>query len=252
MGVSMNVVFLTTDDPIYLPSFFDRVLSVREDTTAVFIVPPLYKNQSIRDAAWRYFRTFGAAAVVSLTVRTVRAKIRGESIAGVCKRHEVHCETIRNVNDPLFLDRLRQLGTSLIVSVSCPQIFHKPLIELPSQGCLNIHGAILPEYRGVMPSFWMLANGEKQAGVSIFFVNEDIDAGDLCGQRIFEIREHETLDEFLRRSKAISAQLLLEVLSEIESGSVSRTPLDLSAGSYYSWPTREAVRRFRAAGRRIW
>ena len=248
----MNVVFLTTDDPLYLPSFFDRVLSTREDTTAVFVVPPLYKNQSALDAAWRYFRTFGAAAVVSLTGRTLRAKIRGQSIGRVCERHEVPCETIRNVNDPLFLDRLRRLGTSLIVSVSCPQIFGKPLIELPPRGCLNIHGAILPEYRGVMPSFWMLANGEKQAGASIFFVNEDIDAGDLCGQRIFEIREHETLDEFLRRSKAIAAELLLDVLGDIESGSVSRTPLDLSKGSYYSWPSREAVRRFRAAGRRIW
>ena len=252
MGASVNIVFLTTDDPLYLPSFFDRVLSVRGDTTAVFIVPPLYKNQTVLDAAWRYFRTFGAAAVVSLAGRTLRAKIRRRSIGRVCERHEVPCETIRNVNDPLFLDRLRRLETSLIVSVSCPQIFGRPLIELATRGCLNIHGAILPEYRGVMPSFWMLANGEKQAGVSIFFVNEDIDAGDLCGQRIFEIWERETLDEFIERSKAISAELLLDVLSDIENGSVSRTPIDLSKGSYYSWPSREAVRRFRATGRRFW
>ena len=252
MGASVNVVYLTTDDPLYLPSFFDRVLSARGDTTAVFVVPPLYKNQSVFDAARRYFRTFGAAATVSLTGRTLRAKIRGHSVGSVCERHGVACETIRNVNDPLFLDRLRRLRTTLIVSVSCPQLFGKPLTELPPQGCLNIHGAILPEYRGLMPSFWMLANGEEQAGVSIFFVNEDIDAGDLCGQRIFGIREHETLDEFLRRSKAIAAELLLDVLGDIESGSASRTPLDLSKGSYYSWPGRDDVRRFRAAGRRLW
>jgi methionyl-tRNA formyltransferase len=229
MGAAINVVYLTTDDPLYLPAFFERVFSARADTAAVFVVPPLYKNQSARAAAWRYFRTFGAMASVSLAARTARAKL----------------------GDPSFLDRLRGLGTELIVSVSCPQIFRKPLIELAPRGCLNIHGAILPRYRGVMPSFWMLANGEKEAGVSIFFVNEDIDAGELCGQRVFEISEDETLDAFLRRSKTVAAELLVEVLGKIETGSVSQTPLDLSKGSYYSWPAREDVRRFRAAGRRV-
>jgi methionyl-tRNA formyltransferase len=251
MGAAINVVYLTTGDPLYLPAFFERVLSARADTAAVFVVPPLYKNQSARAAAWRYFRTFGAAATLSLGTRTVRAKVGGRSIARVCERHGVLYERIPDVNDPSFLDRLRGLGTELIVSVSCPQIFRKPLIELAPRGCLNIHGAILPRYRGVMPSFWMLANGEKQAGVSIFFVNEDIDAGELCGQRVFEISADETLDAFLRRSKTVAAELLVEVLDEIETGSVSQTPLDLSKGSYYSWPGREDVRRFRAAGRRV-
>jgi methionyl-tRNA formyltransferase len=251
MGAAINVVYLTTDDPLYLPAFFERVLSARADTAAVFVVPPLYKNQSARAAAWRYFRTFGAAATLSLGTRTVRAKVGGRSIARVCERHGVLYERIPDVNDPSFLDRLRGLGTELIVSVSCPQIFRKPLIELAPRGCLNIHGAILPRYRGVLPSFWLLANGEKQAGVSIFFVNEDIDAGELCGQRVFEISADETLDAFLRRSKTVAAELLVEVLDEIETGSVSQTPLDLSKGSYYSWPGREDVRRFRAAGRRV-
>lgn len=248
----MNVVYLTTDDPLYLPAFFDRVLSARQDTSAVFVVPPLYKNQTASAAARRYFQTFGAAATASLAARTVSAKVRRQSIADVCDRHGVLCEDIADVNDPAFLDRLRELGTTLIVSVSCPQIFKKPLIELPEHGCLNIHGAILPEYRGVMPSFWMLANGEKEAGVSIFFVTEDIDGGDLCGQRTFDIGDRETLDQFLRRSKAIAADLLLDVLRDIETESVSRKPLELGKGSYYSWPGRDDVRRFRAAGRRLW
>ena len=107
-------------------------------------------------------------------------------------------------------------------------------------------------YRGVMPSFWMLANGETEAGVSIFFVNDDIDAGDLCAQRSFVIDPSETLDSFLRRSKTIAADLLLELLSQIDAGTVTSTPLNLRNGSYYSWPKREDVERFQAAGRRVW
>jgi methionyl-tRNA formyltransferase len=248
----MKIAYLTTDDPLYLPSFFERVLSSRADQSAVFVVPPLYKNQTTLSAARRYLRTFGLRAAVGLTARVARAKLSRRSVERACERHGVPCDTIDDVNAPEFLERLRSLGTELIVSVSCPQIFKQPLIELPSRGCLNIHGAILPAYRGVMPSFWMLANGEQEAGVSIFFVNEDIDAGELCAQRSFSIKPGETLDEFLRRSKGIAAELLLELLSQIEAGTVVSTPLDLSKGSYYSWPKREDVRRFEAAGRRVW
>jgi methionyl-tRNA formyltransferase len=247
----MNVVYITTDDPIYLPSFFERVLAARP-ASAVYVVPPLYRNQTVRAAAWRYVSTFGWRAALALTARTLGTKMRRQSIARVCARHGVPCERVGDVNDPALLDRLRSLGTDVAVSVSCPQIFKKDLIELPTHGCLNVHGAILPRYRGVMPSFWMLANGEKRAGVSVFFVNEDIDAGELCGQRDFEIQPDESLDEFLRRSKAVAAELVIDVLGDIERGAASRTPLDLTQGSYYSWPDRAAVQRFHAAGRRLW
>lgn len=248
----MNVAFLTTDDPLYLPAFFEHVLAARTDAFSVFVVPPLYKNQTPRAAALRYLRTFGAGATWGLTRRVAQARLQKQSIARVCEAHGVPCELVLDVNDEAFLDRLRALDTDLIVSVSCPQIFKQPLIDLAPLGCLNIHGAILPAYRGVMPSFWMLAHGEEQAGVSIFFVNQDIDAGELCGQRVFEIGPDESLDGFLRRSKTVAADLLIEVLAAVEAGAVTRTPLDLREGSYYSWPDREAVRRFQAAGRSVW
>jgi methionyl-tRNA formyltransferase len=252
MGASLKIVFLTTDDPLYLPAFFERVLDARGVSCSVFVTPPLYKGQSFKAAALRYMRTFGWRPSLELARRTLAAKLRRQSIADVCRRYGVECQVVRDVNAPDFLERLRLIGTELIVSVSCPQIFRQPLIELPPKGCLNIHGAILPAYRGVMPSFWMLLNGEKEAGVSVFFVNEEIDAGELCGQQTFEIRDEDTLDELLRRSKRVAAELLLEVLDDIDAGTVARKPLDLTEGSYYSWPDRTAARRFHSLGRRLW
>jgi methionyl-tRNA formyltransferase len=249
----LKSIFLTTEDPIYLPAFFERVLAARaSDIEAVYVVPPLYKKQTAVDAAFRYWRTFGLAATFRLTGRILQSKARRQSIEAVCQRHHVRYSLIPDVNEPSFLDRVRKQDADVLISVSCPQIFKKPLIKLPARGILNIHGAILPQYRGVMPSFWMLANGEKQAGVSIYFVNELIDAGALCGQRIFDISPDDTLDSFLRRSKAIAADLLLEILAKMEEGDVPTSPLDLSKGSYYSWPDASAVKRFRAAGRRLW
>jgi methionyl-tRNA formyltransferase len=249
----MKFSFLTTDDPIYLPAFFDRILAKRAaETAAVYIVPPLYKKQTPAQAAWRYYRTFGANVFVRLGVEVLRAKARKQNIASICARHGVKCEEIADVNAPEFLNQLSREQTELLVSVSCPQIFKQPLIELPSKGILNIHGAILPQYRGVMPSFWMLANEEKQAGVTIYFVNEKIDAGEVCGQRIFEIQTSESLDHFIRRSKGIAADLLDEVLEKVGRGKPVLRPINLAEGSYFSWPTTEAYRRFRKAGHKIW
>ena len=249
----MKVVYLTTDDPLYLPAFYERVLGERASLTrAVYVAPPLYRHQSASGAAWRYARTFGWGAAAHLTARVLVARVRGQSIARVCRRHGVPCLPVADVNAPEFLAELGRLDPDLLISVSCPQIFKAPLIALPPLGILNIHGAILPQYRGVLPSFWMLANGEKTAGVSIYYVNERIDAGELCGQRIYDIPAGDTLDDFLRNSKAIAADLLLEVLGRIESGQVTRRALNLADGSYYSWPDAAAVRRFRAAGRRLW
>lgn len=253
MASHLRLAFLTAADPLYLPEFFDRVLTVYSaQTRAVFVVPPLYRNQSSLQAARRYYETFGFRASAGLARRVLRARFERRSVETVCKRHNVRTDTVGDVNAPAFLTELAALRPDVVVSVSCPQIFERPLIELPRKGCLNVHGSILPSYRGIMPSFWMLANGETRAGVSIYFVNERIDAGDLCGQRTFDIRPNESLDEFLRRSKALAADLLIEVLRAIERGDVSRTPLDLTKGSYYTWPDQQAVERFRASGRRLW
>ena len=249
----MNAIFLTTDDPLYLPEFYERVLrDYASGTKAVYVAPPLYRRQSAPQAAWRYARTFGPVAAAHLTARIAMARVRRQSIAESCRRHGVPCMEVPDVNAPEFLEELKRLRPDLLISVSCPQIFKKPLIELPPLGILNIHGAILPQYRGVLPSFWMLANGEKQAGVSIYYVDTRIDAGELCGQRVYDILPDESLDGFLRRSKAIAAELLIEVLGRVQSGSVSRRALNLAEGSYHSWPDAAAVLRFRAAGRRLW
>jgi methionyl-tRNA formyltransferase len=248
----VKVVFLAADDPLYLPDFFERILAAHAaETAAVFVTPALYKRQTPGAAAWRYFRTFGPGDTLRLVARVATARLRGRSIEAVCRKHRVPCSVTRDVNAPDFLERLRSLAPDLVVSVSCPQIFQEPLIAIPKRGLLNVHGAILPHYRGVMPGFWMLANGEQSAGVSVHYVVPKIDAGDLCGQEVFDIRPGESLDAFLRRSKRIGADLLLEVLESIRRGTTQRRPIEPGVGSYHSWPDREAVRAFRAAGRSV-
>jgi methionyl-tRNA formyltransferase len=253
MGADMRIAFLSAEDPIYLPSFFEIVLSkVATQTECVYLVPPLYKGQSRAAAAWRYYRTFGLPAVLWLFRELAGAKAARRSIKHVCAQHSVRHAEISDVNATVFVEELERLQLDVIISVSCPQIFRSRLLNAPALGCLNIHGALLPEYRGIMPSFWMLANGERRGGVTVYFMNEAIDAGDVAAQRVVEILPEDSLDGYLRRSKAVSADLLLEVLASIEQGTEKREPMEMMNGSYYSWPDPDAVRRFRRSGRKLW
>jgi methionyl-tRNA formyltransferase len=260
----MNIVFLTADEPLYLPTFFDRLLDQRAaDTRAVFMVPSRYGKDTAFRMAKRYVAAFGVRSFLRLVGRTLECKalarlpvgrwrVRHRSVASAAAAHDVPCHLVAGVNDADFLQRLRDLDTDLIVSVSCPQIFRKPLIDLPPLGCLNMHGALLPQYRGIAPSFWMMAKGEKKAGVTIFFVNEDIDAGDVVEVQEFDILPEETLDQFIVRSKRIACDALLRAIEKVEAGNPPRMPLKKEQGSYFGFPTREGYREFRRRGRKLW
>lgn len=260
----MKIVVLTASEPLYLPAFFERFLSVRSDQVkAIFLTPPLYRKDSSRQMLGKYWSAFGTLNVVRLAGRVVWGKLidglrlsgrngRCYSIARVAKRYGVRCEITRDVNDPSFLDCLRQIGVDMIVSVSCPQIFRRPLIELPPKGCLNMHGALLPEYRGLFPSFWMMVDGRNRAGVTVFLVNEDIDAGAVVAVDEFDILPDETLDQFIIRSKRIACDTLHRAIDLIESGAAKPVPLSKEGASYFGFPTREAYRRFCLRGRRLW
>jgi methionyl-tRNA formyltransferase len=159
--------------------------------------------------------------------------------------------TDQDVNSAVILELLKRWDTDVIVSVGCPQIFKKSLIELPHRGCLNLHGAPLPKYRGVLPSFWMLKNGESHAANTLFFVNERLDAGDVILQESFPIRADETLRSLLKRSKAMAGEMVARVIKMIKDGAYQTYPLETDRGSYFGWPSREDVRAFWARGGRL-
>ncbi len=259
----MRIVFLSPDEPFYLPEFYRYViehLSPVHDIR-VIIVPPVYRNTTKFGLVKRYAKTFGLKEAAVLSWRVVYYRVmdlllgaNGESfysMRAVFERFGIPYLLETDVNSKRNLDRLRGWGTDLVISISCPQIFRRELIELPPKGCLNLHGSILPDYRGVMPSFWVLANNEREAGSTLFFVNEKIDAGEVLVQRRFPVRADDTLDSFIRRSKRIGAEMVVEGVGKIDAGGFETYPLDMGKGNYYGWPERADVKRFLDSGRRF-
>ena len=258
----MKIAILTAREPLYLPAFFDRFLARRaKDVVGIAVCSPVYKNQSAFSMLRRYVKAFGLGNAARLAWRVLGAKVkdclrigfrvrRFYSVESAAAYYGVCVWRPKDVNASEFLDLLRSAGVDLVLSVSCPQIFSEELIRLPALGCLNLHGADLPKYRGIAPSFWMLAKGEQEAAVTLFYVNAGIDTGDVAGKRRFPIRPQDTLDTFIQRAKREACDLALDVLDRIEAGTVQREPLE-GKGSYFGFPTREAYREFRRRGRRL-
>lgn len=259
----MRAFFVTPEEPFHLPVFFDRVLQAGEEQVAgIAIVRALYKGQTWISQSRRFVKAFGLISFVqeASCVAGCRALDLLSAVLPLPRFYSVKavaghygCKVLEpdDINAPSFLATLRQIAPDVIVSVSSPQIFRDALIDLPRLGCLNVHGALLPKYRGVLPSFWMLANDEKKAGVTVHFLNKGIDDGMIIVQRDFDIAPEDSLHSLIAHSKRVAADALLEALQQLADDTVCAKPNRLEEGSYYSWPTREAVHKFRALGRRF-
>jgi folate-dependent phosphoribosylglycinamide formyltransferase PurN len=255
----MRIYILTQEDAFYIPLILDYVLAERCDIVAVGIVPGELRSGNLQ----RYFRLMGPRDFALQVLNVARHRFldlvsevlplpRSWSVAGAARRARVACEVVPKINATEFLERLRLLGVDLIVSIACPQIFKRDLLRLPARGCINLHGALLPRYQGMLPSFWVLARGERETGVTVHWMDEAIDHGDILLQRPVPIRDNDTVHSLVRRSKVEAGRyLLVEAIGLIERGEAPHVPMDMRLGSYVSFPDDAAVQEFRRRGRRF-
>jgi methionyl-tRNA formyltransferase len=255
----MRIYVLTQEDSFYIPVLLDHLFSERRDVLGLGIVPgELRSNHFLRYLRFMGVRDFAmqsanlAAHRALATAGRLLPMRRSFSVEHAARRHRVPHERVPCVNAPAFVDSLRRREIDLLVSVACPQILKGELLAVPRRGAINIHGALLPDYQGLLPSFWVLANGERVTGVTVHFMSEQVDGGDVVLQRTVAIEERDTVHSLVKRSKiGVGKQLLVEAIEQIEAGAVTRKPMDGSRARYFGFPDAQAVRRFRAQGRRF-
>lgn len=124
----------------------------------------------------------------------------------------------KKLRDTGFHDELRALGADIFVVASFP-IMPMEVVNIPAKGCLNVHPSLLPKYRGAAPIRWTLLNGESRTGVSAFFIGGKVDTGSILLQRETGIDPNENHDTLHDRLSFIGAEIALESLTLIESGS---------------------------------
>ena len=132
-------------------------------------------------------------------------------------------QPIKVRNNPEFLEEVKKLNPDLICVVAYGKILPQELLNIPKYGCVNVHGSLLPEYRGAAPIQWAVLNGDKKTGVTTMFMNAGMDTGDMILKEEVEIGEDETTGELWDRLKTIGANLLIKTVKEIENGTATRT-----------------------------
>jgi methionyl-tRNA formyltransferase len=143
-------------------------------------------------------------------------------VSHVLKEHNVQIIRLKkNINNQDSLSTIRSYNPDLLISIAGNQIFKKELIDLAPKGCLNLHTALLPKYRGIMPSFWVLRNNEKETGVSVFFVDEGIDSGEIIVQKHLQIDDKMTQQQLIKVSKQMGMDAIIEAITKIQTGGYS-------------------------------
>ena len=133
------------------------------------------------------------------------------------KRQQFRILQPKNLKDPAFLEELRSLGADLQVVVAF-RMLPEAVWDMPPKGTFNLHGSLLPKYRGAAPINWAVINGEKETGVTTFFIQHKIDTGDILLQKSMPIGENDTAGDVHDRMMHLGAEAVLETVQMIESG----------------------------------
>lgn len=130
------------------------------------------------------------------------------------------------------VDDLRALNADIFVTCAYGQILSQEIIGIPKYGIINVHGSLLPKYRGAAPIQWAILNGDKYTGITIMRTEAGVDTGDMLMQRSIEIGERETAGELFERLSGLGAEMIVEAVDLIERGEAVYTPQDHSAATH--------------------
>ena len=146
--------------------------------------------------------------------------------------HNIPVYQPAKMRDGEALAIMQELKPDIMVVVAYGKILPDDILAVPPFGAINVHGSLLPQYRGAAPIQWSVINGDKKTGVTTMYLATEMDSGDTIYSEETEIGEFETSGELYDRLTLIGADLLIKTLKDIEAGTAPRTPQDHSKATY--------------------
>ena len=167
------------------------------------------------------------------------------SVAQLCARHGIAVHAPEDANHPLWIERIAKLDPDYIFSFYYRNLLGEPLLATARKGAFNLHGSLLPRYRGRAPANWVLVNGETETGVTLHRMVKRADAGAIVAQRKVAIERSDTALSLHGKLRTSAAELLRDTLPALLQGKVSETPQDESRATVFG-------RRTPADGKLVW
>ena len=131
-------------------------------------------------------------------------------------------QPVRVRNNTEFIEEIKKLKPDVICVVAYGKILPKEILDIPEKGCINVHGSLLPEYRGAAPIQWAVINGDKETGVTTMYMDVGMDTGDIILKEEVTIGDDETTGKLWDRLSKIGGKLLVKTLKQIEDGIAPR------------------------------
>jgi methionyl-tRNA formyltransferase len=169
--------------------------------------------------------------VVGVVTQPDRPKGRGQMLASspvkqVASRVGMPLLQPLKMKDPAFLDALRSWQPELIAVTAFGRILPPAVLQMPPKGCLNVHGSLLPKYRGAAPIQWAIINGERETGITTMLMDEGMDTGAILLQQRLMIDPDDTAGSLSTRLAELGATLLVETIHRLKAGTLTPRPQD--------------------------
>ncbi|MGD9161190.1 MAG: bifunctional UDP-4-amino-4-deoxy-L-arabinose formyltransferase/UDP-glucuronic acid oxidase ArnA [Desulfobacteraceae bacterium] len=156
-----------------------------------------------------------------------------DSVAELAAVNNIPVYAPEDINHPLWVERIRELAPDILFSFYYRDMVGKDILGIPAEGCLNLHGSLLPRYRGRCPVNWVLINGEKETGITLHYMTPKPDDGDIVGQKRILITNNDTAISLYKKLTFSADELLADFLPKIKEKRAPRIPQNHSMASYY-------------------
>jgi methionyl-tRNA formyltransferase len=155
-----------------------------------------------------------------------------KSVRELADRHGIPCIT-GDINEPANTARVRDIAPGFLLSFYYRNMIGKGVLDIPGRGALNLHGSLLPKYRGRVPVNWVVINGETETGATLHYMVEKPDAGDIVDREKVDILFTDTALDVFNKVTEAAVTVLRRSWPLLLAGSAPRIPMDLSSGSYF-------------------
>lgn len=210
----MKIVFMGTPD-FALPCL-ERLIASKHEVIGVFCQPDKPKGRA---------QTLTAPPIKELAIK-----------------HDIPVFQPVTLKNGAGVEILKTLNPDLVVVTAYGKILPKDFLEYPKYGCINIHGSLLPKYRGASPIQWAVLNGDSEAGVTSMQMDEGLDTGDMLLTEKIPVDENETAEGLFEKLSVLGADVLEKTISELENGSLVPVKQDDSKATYVGMLSKEMSR----------
>jgi UDP-4-amino-4-deoxy-L-arabinose formyltransferase / UDP-glucuronic acid dehydrogenase (UDP-4-keto-hexauronic acid decarboxylating) len=156
------------------------------------------------------------------------------SVAQLAAQHNIPVFAPDDLNHPLWIEKIKAMQPDMLFSFYYRNMIKEPLLEIPKQGCFNLHGSLLPKYRGRAPINWVLVKGETETGVTLHHMTPKPDNGDIVAQSKIAISNDDTAQTLNEKLVVLAGEMLNRCLPQLKNGTAPRISQDHSQATYFS------------------